>query len=406
MKKLLLIVVVFVLGYGYGRWYAKGPVPVTASAKFPARKILYYRDPMDPAYKSDKPGKSPKCGMDLEPVYEDSEKPTQQPPASSIFISPEKQQLIGVRYGVVEYGSAFETLRAPAKVELDENKVVRVATKLDGWVDTVDVNLVGTHVKYGQELLEIYNPQWQQQYRALVKAKVFGASGWDDAKLAEAKLQLQLIGIDDDQIEMIESARRTNWKLGVYSPIDGVVIECNVVDKQKVTPGTLYTIADLSVVWVAADFLESDSASIRVGQTAALTFPLQPGRVFHGEVDSILPQLDPTTRTLKVRVQLANPDHALKPEMYGTVELRMSASRKLMVPQEAVLNSGLKQVVFVDRGNGYIEQRAVKLGKQFGDRVEIVDGLKAGERVATSGNFLIDSEAQLRAGAEHDRSTN
>jgi Cu(I)/Ag(I) efflux system membrane fusion protein len=136
-----------------------------------------------------------------------------------------------------------------------------------------------------------------------------------------------------------------------------------------------------------------------------LSFASQPGRVFHGKVDSILPQLDPTTRTLKVRVQLVNPDHALKPEMYGMVELRIGGSRRLLIPQEAVLNSGLKQVVFVDRGNGYLEQRVVKLGKQFGDRVEIVGGLKAGERVATSGNFLIDSEAQLRASAEHDQST-
>jgi RND family efflux transporter MFP subunit len=404
MKKLFLIAFVFVLGYGYGRWHARGPVPATASANLPARRILYYQDPMHPAYKSDKPGKAPDCGMDLEPVYEGSEMSTEQPSASSIYISQDKQQLIGVRYDVAAYGSAFETLRAPAKVGLDENKVVRVATKLDGWVDTVDVNFVGTHVKYGQELLKIYNPQWQQQFRALVKAKVFGASGQDDAKLAEAKLQLQLIGMDDDEIEMIESARQSNWKLGVYSPIDGVVIERNVVANQKVTPGTLYAIADLSSVWVTADFLESDSASIKVGQAATLTFPSLPGRVFHGKVDSILPQLDPTTRTVKVRMRLANPDYALKPEMYGTVELRTSATRRLMVPQEAVLNSGLKQVVFVDRGNGYLEQREVKLGKQFGDRLEILGGLKAGERIATSGNFLIDSEAQLRAGAEHDRS--
>jgi RND family efflux transporter MFP subunit len=382
MKKLFLIAFVFALGYGYGRWYAKGPLPVTASVGSPARKILYYQDPMHPAYKSDKPRKAPDCGMDLEPVYEGSEMSAEQTPASSIYISQDKQQLIGVQYDMAEYGSAFETLRAPAKIGLDENKVVRVATKLEGWVDTLDVNLVGTHVKYGQELLKIYNPQWQQQYRALVKAKVIGASRQDDGKLAEAKLQLQLIGMNDDELEMIESARQSNWKLGVYSPIDGIVMERNVVAKQKVTPDTLYTIADLSSVWVTADFLESDSSSIRVGQAATLTLPSQSGKVFHGRIDSILPQLDPTTRTLKVRIRLANPDYALKPEMYGTVELRTSASRKLMVPQDAVLNSGLKQVVFVDCGNGYLEQRAVKLGKQFGDRVEIAGGLKAGERVA------------------------
>jgi RND family efflux transporter MFP subunit len=404
MKKLLLVVLIFALGYGVGRWYSKSSRPAVAASSS-AKKILYYQDPMHPAYKSDKPGKAPDCGMDLEPVYESSGRSAEQTPASPIYISQDKQQLIGVRYGVAEYGSAFETLRAPAKVGLDENKVVRVATKLDGWVDAVDVKLVGTHVKYGQELLKIYNPQWQQQFRALVKAKVIGASGQDDARLAEAKLQLQLIGMNDDELEMIQSARQANWKLGVYSPIDGVVIERNVVDKQKVTPDALYTIADLSSVWVTADFLEADSASIRLGQAATLTLPAHPGRIFRGKIDSILPQLDPTTRTLKVRIRLANPDYALKPEMYGTVELRTNASRKLMVPQEAVLNSGLKQVVFVDRGNGYLEQREVKFGKQFGDRVEILGGLKAGERVATSGNFLIDSEAQLRAGAAHHRST-
>jgi membrane fusion protein, copper/silver efflux system len=400
MKKLLLVVFVFAIGYGYGRWYAKSPLPVAVSNTAAARKVLYYQDPMHPAYRSDKPGKAPDCGMDLEPVYDDSQAEHTSP--SSVFISPEKQQLIGVQYGTAEYGPAFQTLRAPAKVGVDETKVARVTTKIDGWVDRLDVNLVGTRVKHGQQLLTIFNPQWQQQFRSLVRSKLLRSSDQDDNALTAARERIRATGFAEEDLEMINRARLQNWKLAVYCPMDGVVLESNVVVGQKITPDALYTIVDLSSLWVTADFQQDDVAFINVGQGATFTVPSLPGRVFHGKVNSILPQLDPATRTLKVRIQLANPGLSLRPEMYGSIELRTGGSRKLSVAQDAILNSGLRQIVFVDQGNGYLEQRPVQLGRSFGSRVEVLGGLKAGERVVTSANFLVDSESQLRSGS-HDR---
>jgi RND family efflux transporter MFP subunit len=188
----------------------------------------------------------------------------------------------------------------------------------------------------------------------------------------------------------------------------GVVTERNAYAKQRVTPDTvLYTVADLSTVWVMADVFEYEAAGVRLGQPAAMTLDYLPGRVFHGRVSYILPQVDATTRTLKVRIELENPGYALKPDMYGQVELRTGGARRLMAPASAVLNSGERQVVFVDRGNGYFEPRPVQIGAQGDGRVEILSGLKQGERIVTSGNFLIDSESQLKAaigpGANHDQ---
>jgi RND family efflux transporter MFP subunit len=175
------------------------------------------------------------------------------------------------------------------------------------------------------------------------------------------------------------------------------VTERNAFPKQRVTPETmLYTVADLSTVWVIADVFEYEAANIRLNQPATLTLAYLPGRVFRGRVSYILPQVDPTTRTLKVRVEFANPGYALKPDMYGEVAFQTGGARRLVVPQSAVLNSGDHQTVFVDRGNGYFEPRAVKIGEQRNGRIEILSGLKAGERIVVSGNFLMDSESRLK----------
>jgi membrane fusion protein, copper/silver efflux system len=420
MKKLLLVLLVFALGYGYGRWYAKGPVPVAASTKMdmpaPAakpkqRRILYYHDPMHPSYKSDKPGIAPDCGMDLEPVYADDdaaynhEVPEHHGHRDDVYVSPDKQQLIGVEYGTVDYGPAFGTVRGAAKVQLDENNVVRVATKQDAWIDHIDVKLVGTKVKKNQQLLTLYNPQAysaQQDFVVLAKAKML-KQPYDAGKFAAAKLRLQVLGFDDEDIDAIERSAMPQVKINLYSPIDGVVVAVNAVEKQKVMPDALYTIAKLQTVFVNADFPETDAAFIREGQTATLRVPSMPNRSFRGRVETILPQLDANSRTLKARFIFDNADLALRPEMFGTVQIQTGGARKLTVVQDAVLNSGLKQIVFVDKGEGYLEPRPVKLGTQFGNRVEVLSGLKRGERVVTSGNFLIDSEAQLRASAHrHD----
>jgi Cu(I)/Ag(I) efflux system membrane fusion protein len=419
-KTIVILVLVggaFVAGYGYGRWY--GP-PISAKGE---RKVLYWVDSMHPWYKSDKPGIAPDCNMKLVPVHEGEqaqyESKTPGMPAGTVQITPEKQQLIGVEYGTVEYRSAFDTIRAAAKVMLNETRIAKVNAKIEGWIDQVYVDFTGKHVSKGEPLLTIYSPEalaTQQEYLLAIKAKELMAKSSmhdmmsaHDSMLAAARKRLELWDISDAQIDGIAKTNQPLKNLTLYSPISGFVTERNAFPKQRITADTvLYTVADLSTVWVQADVFEYESAAIHVGQQASLTLAYLPGKVFHGRVSYILPQVDPITRTLKVRLDFENPGYQLKPEMYGDVEFRTGGAPKLTVPHTAVLNSGLRQVVFVDRGNGIFEPRAVKIGQQLGDRTEILSGLKAGERIVTSGNFLIDSESQLKAttsGAAHDRSS-
>jgi RND family efflux transporter MFP subunit len=403
MKKLailFLIAAAYVGGYGYGRWYAK---PAAAATE---RKPLYWVDAMNPSHKSDQPGIAPD-GMKLVPVYADEAKQTTTQPPGTVEIPPEKQQLMGVTYGAAEYETATGSIRAAARVTLDETKIAKVQTKLEGWIDQVSVNFTGKLVKKGDPLLTIYSPEalaTQQEYLLATKAQrvmqdnpVHELLGSTENLVAAARKRLELWDIGDAQIEEISRTGQTLKNLTLYSPISGFVMERNAFPSQRVTPDTvLYTVADLSTVWVIADVFEYEAVNIRLNQPATLTLTYLPGRTFHGRVSYILPQVDPATRTLKVRLEVANPGYALKPDMYGEVEFQTGGARKLVVPLSAVLNSGDHQTVFVDRGNGYFEPRAVKIGEQMDGRIEILSGLKAGERIVVSGNFLMDSESRLK----------
>jgi RND family efflux transporter MFP subunit len=404
MKKLailFLIGVAYVGGYGYGRWYAK---PAAAATE---RKPLYWVDAMHPWYKSDKPGIAPDCGMKLVPVYAGEEKKTGTQPPGTVEIPPEKQQLMGVEYGAAEYEAASSSIRAAARVTLDETRMAKVQTKLEGWIDQVFADFTGKLVKKGDPLLSLYSPEavaTQQEFLLAVKAQramqdnpVHEMLGSTENLVAAAKKRLELWDISDAQIDEISRTGEALKNLTLYSPISGFVMERNAFPSQRVTPDTvLYTVADLSTVWVIADVFEYEAVNIRLNQPATLTLAYLPGRTFHGRVSYILPQVDPATRTLKVRVEVANPGYVLKPDMYGEVELQTGGARRLVVPQSAVLNSGDHQTVFVDRGNGYFEPRAVKIGEQLDGRIEILSGLKPGERIVISGNFLMDSESRLK----------
>lgn len=409
MKKLgilLLIAAAYVGGYGYGRWYGK---PVSAAGA-PARKVLYWVDAMHPWYKSDKPGIAPDCGMTLVPVYEGEEKRYEQKlPPGTVEITPEKQQLIGVEYGTVQYETVTGSIRAAARVTLDETKIAKVQTRLEGWIDQVFVDFTGKHVEKGDPLLTLYSPEalaTQQEYLLALKAQrqmennpLHEMMGSTENLVAASKKRLELWDITDRQIEEIGRTGKTMLNLTLDSPISGFVTERNAFPKQHVTPDTvLYTVADLSTVWVVADVFEYEAANVRLNSPATLTLAYLPGRTFRGRVSYILPQVDPNTRTLKVRIQFDNPGYTLKPEMYGEVEFQTGGTRKLVVPQTAVLNSGDRQVVFLDRGNGYFEPREVTVGAQTDNRVEILSGLQPGERIVISGNFLIDSESRLKEG--------
>ena len=406
MKKIALLILIaaaFAGGYGYGRWYGK---PASA-----ARQPLYWVDPMHPWYKSDKPGTAPDCGMKLVPVYAGDESKQNKPdvPPGTVEISPDKQQLAGMAFTTVEYRDLAHSIRAAARVALDETRVSKVQSKIEGWIDQVFVDFTGKTVKAGDPLLTIYSPEalaTQQEYLLALKARGMTHEGMrqiadsTERLVGAARKRLELWDIGAAQIDRLERTGETLKNLTLVSPVSGSVMERNAFPGQRVTSETvLYTVADLSSAWVMADVYEYEAAGVKLDQPASLTLTYLPGRVFRGRVTYIQPQVDPATRTLKVRLQFDNPGHELKPDMYGEVELQTGGGRRLAVPQSAVLNSGDRQTVFVDRGNGSFEPRQVGIGAESDGMVEILSGRKAGERIVTAGNFLIDSESQMKAPA-------
>lgn len=373
-------------------------------------KVLYWQDPMHPAYKSDKPGKAPDCGMDLVPVYENGSGPAANLPEGAFMISPEKQQLIGVTYGQVGYQPMSKTLRAVARLAFDETKIVRIHTKVDGWIENVYVDFTGKEVKKGEPLISVYSPdlvQTQQEYLLALKGRnelsespFKEAVAGSESLLESARRRLELWDISEAQIKDIEKRGTPTKTLTLYAPSNGFVLARNAYPKQRVTPeAELYSIADLSTIWAIADIYEYEAPEIQVGQSATMTLSYYPGRRFQGKVTYIYPQLDNATRTLKVRLEIPNPNLALKPDMYANVELKIDYGKKLTVPQEAVLDSGSEQIVFVALEGGYFEPRKVQLGGKVDNNLIVLAGLKAGERIATSANFLIDSESKLKSAA-------
>lgn len=408
MRQLLIAILIaaaFAGGFGYGRWYAKP----TAGARQP----LYWVDPMHPWYKSSRPGTAPDCGMKLVPVYPGDEAKYASDaglPPGTLEIAPEKRQLMGIEYGAARYETVAGSIRAAARVAMDETRVAKVQTRLEGWIEQVFADATGKPVRKGDPLFTLYSPEalaTQQEYLLAVKAHHTMAGGAmpemlgsSENLVAAARKRLELWDVGEEEIERMIRTGEPLRTLTVRSPISGFVIERNAYSKQRVGPETvLYTLADLSTVWVVADVYEYEAAGVRPGQPATFTAAGMPGRVFRGRVATVLPQVDPATRTIKVRIQLANPAGELKPDLYGEAELSAPAVRRLVVPQSAVLDSGDRQTVFVDSGGGRFEPRQVKAGARAADTVEILAGLKAGERIVTSGNFLLDSESQLQSAA-------
>jgi membrane fusion protein, copper/silver efflux system len=417
----VLIAAAFLAGYGYGRWYGPSLDHAEHAAGPPAAPARYHC-PMHPTYVSDEPGDCPVCGMRLVPIEPDDppaaagHAPEHQPsgasplPMGTIRVSPEKQQLIGVRYGTAEYTAGVRAIRAVGRVAFDETRIARVQTRIEGWIDEVFVDFIGKLVDQGQPLLTIYSPEMlasQEEYLLALRSRDILQSSplarslqQADSLVAAARRRLELWDLSEAQIEQVAQTSKPITNVTLYSPIRGHVISRNAFPKQRITPETeLYTLADLSNVWIMAEIFEGDAPMVRLGMPATVTLAYAGGRRIRARVDYIQPQFEPATRTLKVRLEAANPQGLLKPDMFVDVDLEVALPRRLTVPAEAVLDSGLRQTVFVDRGNGYLEPREVAAGERLGDRVEIVRGLEAGERVVTSGAFLIDSESQLRSAA-------
>jgi RND family efflux transporter MFP subunit len=406
MKPTLVVLVAaaaFLGGLGYDRWHGQH----AATAVSTERKVLYWVDPMHPWYKSDKPGIAPDCGMKLVPVYAGDQLPNRAA-ADAVQVSPDKQQLIGVEYGTAEYEAASDTIRAAARVTMDETKIVKVQTRLEGWIGRVFADFTGKYVKKGDALATVYSPEalaTQEEYLLALRAQHTMHAGampamaaGNDNLVAAARKRLELWDISGPQIDEVERSGKPIENLTVYAPASGYVTERNAYPKLHVTPDTvLYTLADLSTVWVVADIFEYEAARVRLGQAATLTLDYLPGRTFYGRVSYILPGVDAASRTLKARIEFANPGGQLKPDMYAQVEISTGGARRLVVPESAVLDAGDRQVVYVDLGNGNLQPRPVRAGEHAAGKVEILEGLAAGERIVTSGNFLLDSESQLKA---------
>jgi RND family efflux transporter MFP subunit len=359
---------------------------------------------MHPAYKSDKPGIAPDCGMQLVPKYADEE----AGPPGTVTIPAGKQQLIGVRTAEVQRQLLTRVLRTTGQVLPDETRIAHVHVKVSGFIDRV---FVGQLVKKGQPLFTLYSPDLvatQEEYliarrgnQALSGSAFKEVSEGSQSLLRSAHDRLRLWDISDEQIKKLDESGEVSKYLTFYSPITGFVTDRKAFPQTAVDPQMeLYTVADLSRVWVLADVYEYEAPYVRVGQCAQMELSYFPGRTWNGRVTYVYPMLDPQTRTLKVRLEFPNPKFELKPQMFADVSLKIDYGRQIAVPQEAVLNSGNEQIVFVDRGEGRFEPRHVKLGPQVDGNVVVISGLKAGETIVTSGNFLVDSESQLKSAME------
>jgi len=288
--------------------------------------------------------------------------------------------------------------------------VAHVHTRIDGWIEKVFIDFTGDFVKQGEPLLTIYSPEMlasQQELLLAARARdlmrnnpLASAAQQGDSLFEAARRRLQLWQLSDEQIEQVLTTGKPIASVTLNAPASGFVSERKAFPNQKVTPDSdLYTITDLSRIWLVADVFESDITAIKIGDSAYVSFPSGNVPPLGAKVSYIQPQVDPMTRTLKVRLDAANPGLRMKPEMFINVEFGIKGARQLVVPAEAVLDTGDRQTVFVDLGDGYLEPRQVVVGDRFGDRVAITGGLAAGERVVSSGTFLIDSESQLKAAA-------
>ena len=387
----------------------------TANATSPGeKKILYWYDMMNPEFHSDKPGKAPD-GMDLVPMYADSEQSMAEKPPGAVKISSTKQQLIGVRTDTVKRELLKRTIRTVAQVQIDETKIARIHMKIAGWVDKVYVDFIGKLVRKDQPLFSLYSPDLvatQQEYliarraeKDLASAPFQEVSRGAETLLHAARQRLRLWDMSDEQIRQLDETGEVSRTTTMYSPIDGFVLKREVFERSYITPETeLYEIADFSTVWVNAEVYEYEVPYVKVGQSAQMTLSYFPGKTYTGNIVYIYPTVDPMTRTVKVRLEFPNPSFELKPDMFADVQLNIGYGTQTVVPQEAVLDSGSEQIVFVAMGDGYFEPRKVQLGPRLEDRVVVLSGLKAGETIVISGNFLIDSESRLKnamAGMQH-----
>lgn len=368
--------------------------------------IKYWAAPMDPTYIRNEPGQSP-MGMDLIPVYEEAD--GEKLPASTIKIDPVTAQNMGVRTASVKRMALKKSIRALGTVTYDETRIYAVNLKFDGWIEKLHVDFVGEGVKKGQPLFEIYSPELftaQEEYLlAQSQAKSLSTSSYPSVRenasrlVKAARQRLDYWDLEQRQISQLEKSGKVLKNLTIYSPVDGVVIKKDALAGHFVKAGMhQYEIADLSRLWVDVEVYEYELPFIKKGMPAAMELSYLPGKRFEGTVLFIYPFLNPETRTVKLRLAFDNKEGLLKPDMYANVYIEsMIDPAALVIPQEAVIDSGLRKVVFVAQGEGKFEPRPVKLGLEGeGNSFQVLEGLKEGDNIVTSAQFMFDSESRLR----------
>jgi Cu(I)/Ag(I) efflux system membrane fusion protein len=398
---------------------AGGTAPASEGAK-QERRILYYRNPMGLPDTSPVPKKDP-MGMDYVAVYQGEEGGDGTSAATQIRISPDKVQKLGVRTEAASLRTLGRIVRAAGRVEPDERRIYAISPKFEGYIERLHVNVTGQVVGKGQPLFEVYSPELvsaQREYALAIQGvqdmKGAGSEARNSMRqLAESSLmRLKNWDISDAQVQALAKSGETKRTLTFRSPVSGVVTGKTALQGMRFMPGeTLYQVTDLTSVWIVADVFEQDIGLVRPGAQARVTINAYPDKVFEGTITYVYPTLKAETRTVPVRIELANPGYLLKPAMFAQVELTVGGNaRVLTVPDSAVIDSGTRRIVLVQAQEGRFEPREVRLGARGDSYVEVLDGVEEGEQVVVAANFLIDAESNLKAAiggmgdhAGHDR---
>jgi multidrug efflux pump subunit AcrA (membrane-fusion protein) len=333
---------------------------------------------------------------------------SEEPQLGPIQISPQRLQQIGVTTAVAQMKNLNDQLSVPGNVDMDEQNLSYVQTRFAGWIQNVSANATYQYVKKGQPLFTIYSPDLvstEQEYllarqnQKTLTPDAHGMAAQEGGWLLDAaEERLRQFGVPASTITALEQSGKVQREIAVESPTSGFIIERNALPNAYVQPDTkLYTIADLSTVWVYANVFQDAVGRLKPGDRSQVSVDAYPGRAFNGRVDQILPQVDPTTRTVRVRLVFSNPGVVLKPGMYVNVDIDLPLGRQLVIPATAVLQSGSRAIAFIDHGEGNLEPREIQIGPQVDDSVVVLKGLRPGDRIVSSANFLVDSEAQLQA---------
>jgi Cu(I)/Ag(I) efflux system membrane fusion protein len=387
-----------------GAWYNQRAT-VKGSVR-EGRRILYYQDPMHPAYKSDKPGIAPDCGMRLVPVYADSESESRDSHASpspgSVQITPEQQRTIGLQTETVTPTAGTQTLRVLGRVAPDETRIYPLVAANDGWVRNAGPIVVGGIVQKDDLLATFYNREFltaQQTYLWALDTMDRSKNNENQLKLSQGQLkaaedQLEYLGMGEAQIREIARTRKVANDIEFRSPVAGLVMARNAFTGLRFSRGEqLFRVADIHHIWILADVFENDARLLHMARSATVRYQ---DRQFPARISNALPQFDPGSRALKVRLEMENPDFLLRPDMFVDVEFEVALPKGIAVPVDAVIDSGLHKTVYVETADGDFTPRPVETGWRMGDNVQITKGLEPGERIVVAGNFLLDSESRMK----------